>query len=74
VKPSVAIAVADEVILYVNPAGTDCFQHVDASQQRRLPGAGRADQHGHLTLPDLHVYTTEYMVPAEVFMDTVNIH
>ena len=48
-----------------DPAGVDRLEQVDAAQQRRLAGAGGADQADDLVLGDVEVDPAQHLVLAE---------
>ena len=48
-----------------DPARVDRLEQVDAAQQRRLAGAGRADQADDLVLGDREVDPAQHLVLAE---------
>ena len=55
----------DLLALQLDPAGVDRLEQVDAAQQRRLAGAGRADQADDLVLGELEVDPAQHLELAE---------
>jgi hypothetical protein len=66
-------AVADELPVDADPATVDLLQMVDGAQQRGLPGAGRAEDHGDLAGADLQVDAAQYLQRAEALVDAVDV-
>jgi len=58
----------DELPLDGDGAGVDRLQRVDAAQQRRLAGAGAADEADHLMLAHVHVDPAQHVVVAEALL------
>ncbi len=66
---AVALAVADQVAVHLDPAGVDLLEVVDAAQEGRLPGAGRADHADDLAAAHLEVDALQHLEPAEALVD-----
>ena len=67
VQCAVALAVTDQITVHVQPPGGDFLQVVHATKESRLPGAGRPEQAGNVSLGNVQVNTFEYLELAEVF-------
>ena len=63
------LAVADQLAVDVQPPGVDLLQVVDAAQERRLAGAGGADEAEDLARLDLEVDALEDLEMAERLVD-----
>jgi hypothetical protein len=68
------LPVADQLAVDVEPAGVDLLQVVDAPQERRLAGAGGADEAEDLALLDLEVDALEDLDVAEGLVDALGLH
>ena len=63
----------DLLALDDDPAGVDRLEQVDTAQERRLPGAGGADQADDLVLGDLQVDPAQDLVLAEGLVQILDL-
>ena len=67
VQCAVALTVADQITVHVQPPGGDFLQVVHATQKRGLPRARRPEQAGDISFGNVQVNTFKYLELAEVF-------
>src|SRR5262249_14304716 len=70
-QPAVFLPVADQAAVDLDPPGVNLLEVVDAAEERRLPGAGRADQAYRLALTDLECEAVQDSEPPEALVDVL---
>src|SRR5581483_5680252 len=68
------LPVADEVAVHRDPAAVDLLQVVDAADERRLAGAGRADDADRLPLLDVERDAFQHLEPPEALVHVLGPH
>src|SRR5581483_11268811 len=68
------LAVADQLAVHGDPAPVHLLEVVDAADERRLAGPGRADDADGLALPDVEGDALQHLEPAEALVHLLRPH